>query len=266
MSFGGLYPASHRLLLVAPDYLERVEILQGPGVHAERDAALRQRRRRPSISCRSGLARSELNRATASYATAGPVRRHHRRRSPVRRRRGSGVSASTASITTAARRSIARPRRWAPPCSASTIRGDRLRACGRHGYQEPGPPIRLLRATYVAAGVPVPLAPGWHGQLVPARTFQGDHTDLSAQRRRRIRRHARLYGVRRRGRAPGRCFTRPSRGLRHGDPGGQRQPDRKPRSIPRAGSQANTEEVGVRGPAVDTGPIRPRCSRSTPRA
>ena len=80
MSFGGLYGIAPTLL-VAPDYLERVEILKGPSAMLNG---------MPPFGSVGGAVNLVPKRAQGELRHGRPVRRHHRRRPPVRRRRGMG--------------------------------------------------------------------------------------------------------------------------------------------------------------------------------
>ena len=172
MSFGGLYGIAPTLL-VAPDYLERVEILKGPG------AMLNGMPPFGSVGGAVNLvpkrAQGELNRATASYATAGQFGGT----TDVARRFGDG-EAWGVRFNGIYHNGSTQVDRQTQAVGAAVFgldyRGDRLRAAVDYGYQSQAT-NSPLRATYVAAGVPVPLAPGGTANWFQPWTFQ-QNTDL----------------------------------------------------------------------------------------
>jgi iron complex outermembrane receptor protein len=245
MSFGGLYGIAPTLL-VAPDYLERVEILKGPGVMLNG---------MPPFGSVGGAvnlvpkrAQGELNRATASYATAGQFGGT----TDVARRFGDG-EAWGVRFNGIYRNGSTQVDRQTQAVGAAVFgldfRGDRLRAAVDYGYQSQATNAPL-RATYVAAGLPVPLAPGGSANWFQPWTFQ-QNTDLFGVARVE-------YDVAPDWTAYGAVGARWS--LFNALTGfatvtsANGNLTENPLNFP-GWSQANTEEVGVRG-RFDTGPIR----------
>ena len=246
MSFGGLYGIAPTLL-VAPDYLERVEILKGPSTMLNG---------MPPFGSVGGAVNlvpkraspQELNRVTATYASAGQFGGT----TDVARRFGDDQAFGV--------RFNGTYRNGSTPVNQQTqavgaavfgldYRGDRLRASVDYGYQTQtfNSP---LRATYVAAGVPVPLAPGGNANWFQPWTFQ-NNTDLFGATRVEydVAPDWTVYG------AAGARWS-----LFNALVGSATVTSANGNLTETAlnfpgWSQANTEEIGIRG-RVDTGPIR----------
>ncbi len=203
MSFGGLYGIAPPLQ-VAPDYLERVEILKGPSAMMNGMPPFGSVGGAVNLVPKRAAGRS-LNRVTASFASAGAGRRRHRR---LGRRFGEGEAWGVRFNGTYRNGSTPVDRQTQALGAAVfglDYRGDRLRASVDYGYQSQtfNSP---LRATYVAAGLPVPLAPGGTANWFQPWTYQ-QNNDLFGATRGRVRRHARLDGLWRGGRRAGRSST-----------------------------------------------------------
>ncbi|MBY0324076.1 MAG: TonB-dependent receptor [Reyranella sp.] len=244
MSFGGLYGIAPTLL-VAPDYLERVEILKGPSAMVNG---------MPPFGSVGGAvnlvpkrAQGELNRATASFATAGQVGGT----TDISRRFGDG-DAWGVRFNGIYRNGSTQVDRQTQAVGAAVFgldyRGDRFRAAVDYGYQTQTT-NSPLRATYVNAGLPVPLAPGGSANWFQPWTFQ-QNTDLFGTARVEYdvtpdwTAYAAFGGRRSLFNAlTGFATVTSANG----------NLTENPLNFP-GWSQANTEEVGVRGRA-DTGPV-----------
>jgi iron complex outermembrane receptor protein len=245
MALGGLYGIAPTLL-VAPDYLERVEILKGPS------AMLNGMPPFGSVGGAVNLvpkrAQGELNRATATYASVGQFGGT----TDVSRRFGDD-QAWGVRFNGVYHNGSTQVDRQTQAVGAAVFgldyRGDRLRASVDYGYQSQAT-NSPLRATYVAAGVPVPLPPGGSANWFQPWTFQ-QNTDLFGVTRVE-------YDVTPDWTAYGAVGARWS--LFNALTGfatvtsANGNLTENPLNFP-GWSQANSEEVGVRGRA-DTGPIR----------
>lgn len=246
MAFGGLYGIAPTLL-VSPNYLERVEILKGPSAMLNGMPPFGSVGGSVNLVPKRAPAQ-ELNQATATFASGaqfgGAV--------DVARRFGDDQAIGV--------RFNGLYRNGSLPIDQQTqavgaavfgldFRGDRLRASLDYGYQTQtfNSP---LRATYVAAGLPVPLAPGGNANWFQPWTYQ-QNNDLFGVARVEydVAPDITVYGTVG-GRwslfnaLTGSATVTSSNGnlteLALNFPGW---------------SQANSEEVGVRG-RVDTGPLR----------
>ena len=246
MSFGGLYGIAPPLL-VAPDYLERVEILKGPSAMLNGMPPL------GSVGGAVNLvpkraSQQELNRVTATFASAG----QYGGTTDVSRRFGDDQAFGV--------RFNGVYRNGSTPVNNQTqavgaavfgldFRGDRLRASVDYGYQTQtfNSP---LRATYVAAGLPVPLAPGGNANWFQPWTYQNNNDLFGATRvEYDVTPDWTVYGA-----AGARWSTFNALTGFATVTSANGNLTEAPLNFP-GWSQANTEEIGVRGRA-DTGPIR----------
>ena len=244
MSFGGLYGIAPTLQ-VAPDYLERVEILKGPS------AMMNGMPPFGSVGGAVNLvpkrAQGELNRVTASFASAGQVGGA----TDVSRRFGEGEAWGVRFNGTYRNGSTPVDRQTQALGAAVfglDYRGDRLRAAVDYGYQSQtfNSP---LRATYVAAGLPVPLAPGGTANWFQPWTYQQNNDLFGATRvEYDVTPDWTVYGA-----AGARWSQFNSLTGFATVTSANGNLTETPLNFP-GWSQANTEEVGVRGRA-DTGPI-----------
>ena len=160
--------------------LERVELLKGPGVllngmppFGSIGGVLNlvpKRRRRRAAERRDRDLR--LGRAGRRHMSTSPA---------ASATTSSSACASTASIATATRRSIARSQEVGAAVMGMDFRGERLRVSLDYGYQKQryNAPLGF---TYVAAGVPVPLAPGGHSNWFQPWTYMESPTSSASPR------------------------------------------------------------------------------------
>lgn len=246
MAFGGLYGIAPTLL-VSTDYLERVDILKGPS------AMLNGMPPFGSVGGAVNLVSKrapdqELNRITSTFASSAQFGGNV----DIARRFGDDQAIGV--------RFNGTYRNGSTPVDRQTqavgagvfgidFRGDRLRASFDYGYQSQAF-NSPLRATYVAAGIPVPLAPGGNANWFQPWTFQFNNDLFGATRvEYDITPDWTVYGA---AGARWSQFSALTGFATVNNANGSLT--ETPLNFP-GWSQANTEEIGVRGRA-ETGPIR----------